>query len=371
LQGGTFLPFWGVETQINLFLMNDQRGIFFPFLFTINNSPFTINLRDFMQTILVVGGAGYIGSHMVKMLHASGFQVVTLDNLSTGYRDAVLGGEFILGDVGDSALLDDVLTKYTIAGVMHFASFIQVGESVSHPSKYYHNNVANTLNLLNALIKHQVPAIIFSSSAAIFGEPQYVPLDEQHPKNPINPYGMSKWIIERVLADYDKAYGLKSICLRYFNAAGADPDGKIGERHEPETHLIPLVLQAASGRRPAITLYGQDYDTPDGTCIRDYIHIEDLCQAHLLALEKLLNGGNSDAYNLGNGTGFSVKQVIDIAKEITKKPIPILLGERRAGDPARLVADAKRAQHQLGWKPRYPELATIITHAWHFINDEW
>jgi UDP-glucose 4-epimerase len=315
------------------------------------------------KTILVVGGAGYIGSHMVKMLLASGYRVVTLDNLSGGYRDAVLGGDFVFGDIADKEGLERLFAGYQFDGVMHFASFIQVGESVQKPGKYYQNNLAATLNLLDAMVAHQVKTFIFSSTAAIFGEPQYVPLDEQHPKQPINPYGSSKWMIEQILADYDHAYGLKSICLRYFNAAGADPDGQLGEHHNPETHLIPLVLQAASRRRESITVYGQDYETPDGTCIRDYIHINDLCQAHLLALEQLLNGSESAAYNLGNGAGFSVKQVIDIAEEITGQRIPIVTGERRAGDAARLVADSKLAQTRLGWQPQYADLATIISHA--------
>lgn len=317
-----------------------------------------------MKTILIVGGAGYIGSHMVKMLIKLGYHVVILDNLTTGYRDAVSGGDFVFGDTADKLGLERLFSGYTIAGVMHFASFIQVGESVQYPSKYYQNNVAATLNLLDAMVAHHIPALIFSSSAAIFGEPAYTPIDEQHPKQPINPYGLSKWMIEQILADYDQAYGLKSVCLRYFNAAGADPEGQLGERHEPETHLIPLILQAASGRRPAITVFGQDYDTPDGTCIRDYIHINDLCQAHLLALEYLFQGGNSTAYNLGNGSGFSVTEVIEVAKQITRQPITVVIGERRVGDPARLVADSKQIQMQLGWQPQYADLATIVTHAW-------
>jgi UDP-glucose 4-epimerase len=301
---------------------------------------------------------------MVKMLLAAGYHVIVLDNLSTGYRNAIIGGEFVFGDLADFTTLKHLFTNHTFAGVMHFASFIEVGESMRNPGKYYQNNVAATLNLLDTMITYDVKTFIFSSSAAIFGEPRYTPIDEQHPKQPINPYGLSKWMIEQILTDYDRAHGLKSICLRYFNAAGADPDSQLGERHNPESHLIPLVLQTANKRREHITIFGQDYDTPDGTCIRDYIHINDLCQAHLLALEQLLAGTHSAAYNLGNGTGFSVKQVINIAREITQQPIPIVIGERRPGDPACLVADSKLARNQLGWQPHYSDLATIITHAW-------
>lgn len=317
-----------------------------------------------MKTILVVGGAGYIGSQMVKLLLAAGYHVVTFDNLSHGYRDAVLGGDFVLGDLANRAELEGLFTRYTFAGVMHFASFIEVGESVRDPGKYYQNNVACTLNLLDTMVAHGCPPFIFSSTAAIFGEPQYVPLDEAHPKQPINPYGRSKWMIEQILTDYDQAYGLKSTCLRYFNAAGADPEGHLGERHDPETHLIPLVLQAASGRRSQITVFGQDYETPDGTCIRDYIHVYDLCQVHLLALEQLLTGKPSAVYNLGNGSGFSVKQVIEVAKAVTGRDIPVVLGQRRPGDPARLVADSTLARQVLGWQPQYADLASIIAHAW-------
>jgi UDP-glucose 4-epimerase len=317
-----------------------------------------------MAKILVVGGAGYIGSQMVKQLLQSNHEVVVFDNLSTGYRDAVVGGEFVLGDLANRENLKQLFEQHSFDGVMHFASFIQVGESVLKPSKYYQNNVSNTLNLLDAMVEHDVKKLIFSSTAAIFGEPQYVPLDEKHPKQPINPYGLSKWMIEQILQDYDKAYDFKSICLRYFNAAGADPDGEIGERHIPETHLIPLILQAASGRREKITIYGNDYDTPDGTCIRDYIHVVDLCQAHLLALEQLLSGASSSVYNLGNGAGFSVKQVIDTAKEITQKPIKIDMGQRRDGDPARLVADSSQAKIALQWQPRYADLEKIVADAW-------
>ncbi len=314
--------------------------------------------------ILVVGGAGYIGSHMVKRLLQGGAEVVTLDNLSGGYRDAICGGAFVYGDIADTRLLNRIFSTHSFDAVMHFASYIQVGESVQEPSKYYQNNVSNTLNLLDVMVALDVKKFIFSSTAAIFGEPQYTPIDENHPKDPINPYGRSKWMVEQALSDYDRAYGLKSACLRYFNAAGADPDGAMGERHDPETHLIPLVLQAASGRRAQIRVFGRDYETPDGTCIRDYIHVTDLAEAHWLALEHLLAGGDSCAFNLGNGNGFSVQEVIDIARKVTGKTIRCEDEPRRAGDPARLVADSRKIREQLGWQPRYADLATIIADAW-------
>jgi len=316
------------------------------------------------MNILVVGGAGYIGSHMVLALSEGGHEVTTLDNLSGGYRDAVLAGRFVQGDLGDVRLLDELFAAQRFDAVMHFASYIQVGESVIHPAKYYDNNLGNTLRLLDAMVRHDVRCFVFSSTAAVFGEPDYSPIDESHPTRPINPYGRSKLMVEEILRDYDRAYGLRSIALRYFNAAGADPGGRLGERHQPETHLIPLVLQAASGRRPAITVYGRDYDTPDGTCIRDYIHVTDLCQAHLLALEHLLQGEPTTAYNLGNGNGFSVQEVIDTARRITGKAIKVQEGERRGGDAARLVADATRARRELGWTPAYPDLDEVIAHAW-------
>ena len=314
--------------------------------------------------VLVVGGAGYIGSHMVKMLLGEGHDVITFDNLSSGYRDAVVGGTFVEADLADKAALDEVFVKHTPDAVMHFASYIQVGESVRHPDKYYLNNFTNTMNLLDAMVKHEVNYFIFSSTAAVFGEPEYVPIDEAHAKNPLNPYGRSKLMVEQALGDYERAYGIKSVCLRYFNAAGADPEGQLGERHEPETHLIPLVLQAISGRRDNITVFGRDYDTPDGTCIRDYIHIVDLCSAHSLALRKLMETNISRRYNLGNGAGFSVQEVIAAAQKVTGKPIKVAEGERREGDPARLVADASLARSELGWKPVYADLDTIIQHAW-------
>lgn len=314
--------------------------------------------------VLVVGGAGYIGSHMVKMLAGAGHQVVTFDNLSSGHRDAVLAGDFVQGDLASRQDLKRVFDDYQPEAVMHFASFIQVGESVRRPDMYYENNVTNTLNLLNEMLAHNVKQFIFSSTAAVFGEPDYVPIDEAHPNRPLNPYGRSKWMVEQILADYDKAFDLKSVCLRYFNAAGADPEGQLGERHDPETHLIPLILQAASGRRDHIQVFGRDYDTPDGTCIRDYIHIVDLCSAHLAALEYLNRGGNSDRFNLGNGAGFSVQQVIDAVEQVSGHSVEVVNGPRREGDPARLVADAQRARDILGWRPRYTDLQTIVAHAW-------
>ena len=318
------------------------------------------------MSILVVGGAGYIGSHMVKLLAGSGADVITLDNLSRGYRDAVKYGEFIQGDLGDPAVLDDVFINNQIEVVMHFAAFIEVGESVTYPARYYHNNFTNTQTLLDAMLRHDVGYFIFSSTAAIFGEPDYTPIDEKHRKLPINPYGHSKLMVEQLLSDYDRAYGLRSACLRYFNAAGADPDGDLGERHDPETHLIPLVLQAASGRREDIKVFGNDYPTDDGTCVRDYIHINDLCDAHLLALERIQKTDSSAQYNLGNGKGFSVKQVIDAAREVTGKDFKVTQDERRPGDPAVLVADAKLAKKELGWRPEYADLESIIETAWNW-----
>jgi UDP-glucose 4-epimerase len=316
------------------------------------------------MNILVIGGAGYIGSHMVKLLLDGGNSVVVLDNFSTGHRDAILGGEVIEGDLGNRTILDRIFSSYRFDGIIHFASFIQVGESVEKPDRYYRNNVANTLNLLEAMHDHGAGNLIFSSSAAVFGDPEDLPIDERHPRNPINPYGMSKLMVERMLADFDHAYGLRSISLRYFNAAGADPDGLLGERHDPETHLIPLVLQAASGQRQSVQVYGRDYDTPDGTCIRDYVHVVDLCDAHLLALTYLKRGGETDAFNIGNGNGFSVQEVIDTARRVTRRAVTVEDARRRPGDPARLVADASRARQVLGWAPRYTSLERIVEDAW-------
>lgn len=315
-------------------------------------------------SILVVGGAGYIGSHMAKMLVQSGHEVIVLDNLSTGFRDAVRYGRLIEGDLADQTLLDRIFTENSIAAVMHFAALSQVGESVREPARYYRNNVTNTQNLLDAMLRHQVKRFIFSSTAAIFGEPETPLIDEQHPQRPITPYGRGKHMVEAMLGDYDSAYGLRSVSLRYFNAAGADLEGELGERHDPESHLIPLVLQAASGRRDHIAIYGNEYSTSDGTCIRDYIHVWDLCSAHLLALEHLLADGESDTFNLGNGKGFSVQEVIDTARHVTGQPIQEIIQERRPGDPAVLVADSQKARQILGWQPRFEGLRTIIAHAW-------
>lgn len=314
--------------------------------------------------VLVVGGAGYIGSHMVRRLGKAGIDVITLDNLSSGRREAVTHGNLVVGDLGDRALLDELFAESAFDGVMHFAAHIEVGESVVDPGKYYLNNVVNTQVLLDAMRDHGVLNFIFSSTAAIFGEPVQEKIDESHPKNPINPYGRSKLMVEHILGDYDTAYGLKSVCLRYFNAAGADPSGEIGECHDPETHLIPLVLRAASGRRDSISVFGADYDTPDGTCVRDYIHVNDLCDAHLLALRNLWDGASSTAYNLGNGNGFSVREVINTSVAVTGRDIKVVEAERRAGDPARLVADSMRAKAELGWQPQYKSLDAIIEHAW-------
>ena len=318
------------------------------------------------DTILVAGGAGYIGSHMVKDLLAHGHEVLVLDDLSKGHADAVPKGLLVQGSIGDASLLDRLFSRQTIAAVMHFAGFIEVGESVRKPEKYYRNNFSDTLTLLEAMCRHGVKRFIFSSTAAVYGNPLHTPIAEDHPLRPINPYGSSKLMVEQALADFDQAHRLRSIVLRYFNAAGSDPAGDLGERHDPETHLIPLVLDAASGARESITLFGEDYDTHDGTCIRDYVHVLDLCQAHRLALDALLDGAGSSVYNLGNGRGFSVREVIDVATRVTGRTIPWQLGPRRPGDPARLVADSGKAKRELGWAPNYAELETIIRHAWDY-----
>jgi UDP-glucose 4-epimerase len=317
-----------------------------------------------MTKILVIGGAGYIGSHMCKYLSRHGYTPVVLDNLIYGHREAVKWGPFIQGSMADPALLKNIFSEHDISAVMHFAAFCYVGESVTEPAKYYQNNVAATLTLLQTMVEQKVNNFIFSSSCATYGEPVEIPMTEEHPMNPINPYGRTKVMVEQMLEDFNKAYGLESTSLRYFNAAGADPDGDLGEDHRPETHLVPLVLQTALGQRETINIFGGDYPTKDGTCIRDYIHIEDLSQAHLLALEKLLNDEPGDQYNLGNGDGHSVKQVIDVAREVSGTDIPAKVTARRPGDPAVLVSSSEKALKQLGWKPQYPDLRTIIETAW-------
>ena len=316
--------------------------------------------------ILVTGGAGYIGSHMCKYLSRNGYQPVVLDNLSRGHQQAVKWGPFFQGNVSDGQLLDHILSSHDIKAVMHFAAFISVGESVGQPGMYYSNNVAKTIGLLNKVAEHDVQNFIFSSSAAIFGEPIQDALTETHPVKPINPYGRGKLIVENIIRDFEYAHGLNSVCLRYFNAAGADPDGEIGEDHRPETHIIPLILQTALGLRDEIVVFGDDYPTKDGTCIRDYIHIDDLAQAHLRALERLLQGKGSEGYNIGNGNGYSVKEVIEVARRISGKSIPDHIGERREGDAAVLISSSEKAVKELGWKPRYADLESIVETAWNW-----
>ncbi len=319
-------------------------------------------------TILVVGGAGYIGSHAVLALQQAGYEALVLDNLVYGHRELIdrLGAELIEGDMNDRAMLDQLFASREIAAVMHFAAYAYVGESVTEPIKYYRNNVVATLTLLEAMLAANVKRFVFSSTCATYGTPKTVPIPEDHPQSPINPYGATKLMVERILADFDTAYGLKSVCFRYFNAAGADPEGRLGEDHNPETHLIPLVLQTALGLREAISVFGTDYPTPDGTCIRDYIHVSDLATAHIQGVEYLLKGGESGAFNLGNGSGFSVKQVIETAQNITGRQIQVIERERRAGDPAALIGTSERARSILGWQPQYPELTQIISHAWNW-----
>lgn len=316
------------------------------------------------MAVLVTGGAGYIGSHTVAALLERGEEVVVVDNLYQGHREAVLGGKLYVGDLRDEAFMDQVFSENEIDGVIHFAANSLVGESMQNPGKYYHNNVYGTLCLLEAMNKAGVRRIVFSSTAATYGEPEKVPIDEYDRTQPTNAYGETKLAMERMIRWFDHAHGVKFVSLRYFNAAGAHESGRIGEDHSPESHLIPLVLQVALGQREFISVFGDDYSTEDGTCVRDYVHVSDLADAHLLALDRLRKGGDSAIYNLGSGTGFSVKQVIDHAREVTGHPIPARLQERRAGDPAVLIASSERARTELGWAPRRAELADIISSAW-------
>jgi UDP-glucose-4-epimerase GalE len=321
-----------------------------------------------MARILITGGAGYVGSHCTKALAAAGHNSVVFDNLLFGHREFARWGPLIEGDIRDASALDAVFSAYRFDAVMHFAALAYVGESVNAPGRYYDVNVNGTRTLLDAMVRAGVRSIIFSSSCAIYGEPERMPITERTAPNPINPYGFSKLVCERMMDDFDLAHGLKSARLRYFNAAGADPTAEIGEDHDPETHLIPLVLDAASGKRPNVTVYGTDYPTPDGTAVRDYVHVDDLARAHVLALQHLLNKGDTIAVNLGTGHGASVRQVIDTARRITGREIAVRDASRRAGDPPVLVADAKKASEVLGWAPQYSDLAAIITDAWRWHN---
>ena len=314
--------------------------------------------------ILIVGGAGYIGSHVNKMLNFHGFETVVFDNLSYGHRDFVKWGIFEEGDLGEINDLRRVFQKYPITAVMQFAAFTYVGESVEDPQKYYLNNLCNTLNLLEVMLEEKVNYFVFSSTCATYGDPVEIPITEDHPQNPISPYGKGKYMVEQVLEDYSKAYNLRYASLRYFNAAGADPDGEIGELHDPETHLIPLILDVALGNREDIKIFGTDYPTADGTCIRDYIHVLDLADAHIKALEYIQNNDLSDVFNLGNGQGFSVKEVIDTVEKVTGKKIKASEVGRRPGDPPVLVGSALKARKLLGWQPRFNDLSLIIDTAW-------
>lgn len=321
------------------------------------------------STILVTGGAGYIGSHAVLALQQAGYNVVVLDNLVYGHRELVvdvLKVELVVGDMSDRALLDQLFASRDFAAVMHFAAYTYVGESVTNPAKYYQNNVVGTMTLLEAMVAANVKKFVFSSTCATYGVPITVPIPEDHPQNPINPYGATKLMVERILADFDVAYGLKSVCFRYFNAAGADPEGRLGEDHQPETHLIPLILLTALGKRDSISVFGTDYPTPDGTCIRDYIHVTDLASAHVLGLEYLMQGKESTAFNLGNGSGFSVKQVIDAAREITGREIKVVECDRRAGDPPSLIGTSSKAKEILGWQPQHADIHQILRDAWNW-----
>jgi UDP-glucose 4-epimerase len=303
----------------------------------------------------------------VLALKQAGYEVIILDNLSSGHREIVeqvLKVELIVGDISDRALLDQIFTTHNITAVMHFAAYIAVGESVTDPAKYYRNNVTGTLTLLEAMVAASINKFVFSSSCALYGIPKTVPLVEDHPQDPISPYATTKWMVEQILSDFDHAYGLKSVCFRYFNAAGADPTGLLGEDHSPETHLIPLVLFAGLGKINSISIFGTDYPTRDGTCIRDYIHVTDLAQAHVLGLEYLVKGEDSAVFNLGNGSGFSVREVIETAKEITGKEINMVECDRRPGDPPVLVGSSDKARRVLGWHPQYPNLNDILAHAW-------
>lgn len=318
------------------------------------------------MAVLVTGGAGYIGSHTVAALLERGEEIVVLDNLQQGHKEALLGGKLYVGDLRDGETLDKLFSENNIDAVIHFAANSLVGESMKEPGKYYHNNVYGTLCLLEKMNQHGVNKIVFSSTAATYGEPENVPIDEYDRTSPTSAYGETKLAMEKMMKWFDTAHGVKYISLRYFNAAGAHVSGKIGEAHDPETHLIPIVLEAALGKRAHISVFGDDYATEDGTCIRDYIHVSDLADAHVLALDSLRKGSDSAIYNLGSSTGFSVKQVIDIAREVTGREIPVAFEQRRPGDPAVLIASSQRARQELGWNPQRSNLKEIIASAWNW-----
>jgi UDP-glucose 4-epimerase len=317
-----------------------------------------------MATILVTGGAGYIGSHTVRVLQDAGYGVVVFDSMEKGHRAAVGDAPLIVGNIADGDALDQAFRKHDVGAVVHFAAYIEAGESVQDPGKYFRNNTAGTLSLLQSMVRNRIERMVFSSTAAVYGEPERVPIVEEARKEPTNAYGLSKLMVEQMLDWFERAYGLRSVSLRYFNAAGADPEGRVGEDHHPETHLIPLILQVALGKRDQIAIFGDDYDTPDGTCIRDYIHVNDLASAHVLALQALERGVRREAYNAGSGSGFSVREVIEVARAVTGHPIPAEVHPRRPGDPARLVASSEKLRRDLGWEPRYPELPSIMETAW-------
>ncbi len=317
-----------------------------------------------MTHVLVTGGAGYIGSHACKALKAAGFVPVTYDNLVTGWEDAVKFGPFERGDLMDRARLDEVFARYRPVAVMHFAALSQVGEAMSQPGRYWRNNVCGSLTLIEAAVAAGCLDFVFSSTCATYGEHDNVVLDEDTPQEPLNAYGASKRAVENILRDFEAAHGLRHVIFRYFNVAGADPEGEIGEHHRPETHLIPLMLDAIDGRRPALTVFGTDYDTPDGTCIRDYVHVCDLVDAHVLGLKWLRDGRGSRVFNLGTGTGFSVMEVIEQSRAVTNRAVPYEIGPRRAGDATRLVSGSVRAEKELGWKPTRSNMGTMIADAW-------
>ena len=323
-----------------------------------------MNSKNKTNRILVTGGAGYIGSHTVRELEQAGYRPVTFDNLSEGHREAVVAGEFAKGDLSNEPGLDELFAKYEFSDVVHFASRCYVGESMENPSRYYEENVGNALRLFRVMLKNDVRRFILSSTCATYGNPVKIPIDEEHPQNPVNPYGETKYFIERILRHYDRAYGMKFVSLRYFNAAGASEDALIGESHDPETHLLPLILDVAAGREKGITIFGDDYSTDDGTCVRDYIHVSDLAAAHVKALRWLDHEKQSEFFNLGTGQGHSTREVVDRAGEITGMEIPFEMGPRRPGDPPVLIAASDKANRELDWFPRCSDLSTILRTAW-------